>query len=81
MMEWKKLSKDDASDLARSWNESSDFLSIVDDWGTDLETQLSFEYRELRSFLWKAFDDADSESAGGKNSKYICDLLFGLSFY
>ena len=81
-MEWRKLKKDEASKLADEWNSTDDFSLIIDYWDSNITSELSTPYIELREFLWKAFRKAEDESSSVRsNRKYVRDITFALSFY
>ena len=81
-MNWKTLSRSDASSIAGEWNSVSgdSFMGIMESWDNELPSTLPDDYRKLREGLWKIH--TSSEGAPDKGSrKYSADLDFGLRMY
>ena len=86
-MEWKLLSKMDASTFTNVWQQmgKEDFADMVDAWREKLNDEIPEEYKSLRVDVLKAYDDArhkvrDNE-AFRKKKDYFTDLFFALDFY
>lgn len=81
-MEWKILSKADASRITAKWQmmDSDDFGVLVSKWNTSIDSELDENYKVLRNEIVTAFDDVRKtvkESSIYRPKKdYFTDLFF-----
>ncbi len=86
-MEWKTLSKIDASCITKNWQEmdQNEFDDMVKNWDSNITRNLNDEYLWLRKNVLKVFNDTvkgiESDDAYKKKKDYYTDLLFGLDLY
>lgn len=82
-MMWRKLSRNDAAAISEEWNSCSTeaFLSIMESWDSELSGSLSNEYRKLRDFINRTYDESIDDVSDTQRRQYIGDLLFGLKMY
>ena len=86
-MEWKVLSKMDASSATGTWQHMSKdaFTDMVASWREKLNEDVPEEYQDLRREVLEAYDNAkhkvrDNEEFR-KKKDYFTDLFFAIDFY
>ena len=86
-MEWKVLSKSEASRITGSWQqmEKKSFDEMIENCETSISDELNDEYKALRAEVLDAKKNVDQLIVNDTNYKlkkdYYTDLLFGRKFY
>jgi hypothetical protein len=82
-MNWKTLSRLEASSIANDWNsaDSSKFLRIFESWGGKSNDSLNADYKKMREGLLKASVESYGGTDGTRSKGYGADLAFGLKIY
>ena len=86
-MEWKILSKLDASAITNTWQQmdKDTFNDMVADWPKQSELEMPKEYKLLRTEVIKAYENSKIKVRDNvdyrKKKEYFTDLFFALDFY
>ena len=86
-MEWKILSKLDASAITNTWQQMDrdTFNDMVADWPKRIEVEMPKEYEPLRTEVIKAYENSKIKVRDNvdyrKKKEYFTDLFFALDFY
>ena len=86
-MEWKILSKLDASAITNTWQQmdKDTFNDMVADWPKQIELEMPEEYKPLRTEVIKVYENSKIKVRDNvdyrKKKEYFTDLFFALDFY